>query len=308
MKVFSQCAAFALLLALSLAGGVAHAEGKAKESKKENKKEIVARGRRGPMKVVAVLPGTPGVDQIVVDALLKTEQFVVVERGLAPVAPAETEAAQQTSLASPQLFIQAIVSHLDERKGWSIGWEIENFRKLIPKLGGDFGPTKAKAVVFVRGFDPQGNLLTSQRAEGSGAGRKLVVGAYPHLFSGDSRIGIEQFKESSVGRALQQAVEKGVKKAVAQLNQRPWEARIAAVEGEQIFLNAGAAEGLRAGDQFIVARVTRTITDPGSGAVLEQLTEPVGRVEVVKVFEHTCVARALQGESFKQGDLAREAR
>jgi hypothetical protein len=42
--------------------------------------------------------------------------------------------------------------------------------------------------------------------------------------------------------------------------------------------------------------------------VLEQLTEPVGRVEVVKVFEHTCVARALQGESFKQGDLAREAR
>ena len=83
------------------------------------------------------------------------------------------------------------------------------------------------------------------------------------------------------------------------------EGLIAAVDGDQIVLNVGAKTGVKVGDHLSVERVTSTIKDPATGAVLRKMTSKVGEVQVTDVDDISAVCKPLSGNGFKIGDVAK---
>ena len=80
---------------------------------------------------------------------------------------------------------------------------------------------------------------------------------------------------------------------------------VAAVDGGQIVLNVGAKTGIKVGDHMSVERVTSTIKDPTTGAVLRKMTTKLGELEVTDVDDISAVCRPVTGTGFKVGDVAR---
>src|SRR5580658_10762315 len=80
---------------------------------------------------------------------------------------------------------------------------------------------------------------------------------------------------------------------------------VAAVDGGQIVLNVGAKSGVKVGDQLSIDRITKTIKDPATGAVLRQMTTPVGVVKVTDVDDVSAVCTPVSGTGFKVGDAAK---
>ena len=83
------------------------------------------------------------------------------------------------------------------------------------------------------------------------------------------------------------------------------EGLVAAVDGGQVVLNVGAKTGIKVGDHLSVERVTSTIKDPATGAVLRKMTTKLGELEVTDVDDISAVCKIVSGEGFKVGDEAK---
>ena len=66
---------------------------------------------------------------------------------------------------------------------------------------------------------------------------------------------------------------------------------MAAVDGDQIVLNVGSKTGIKVGDHMSVERVTSTIKDPATGAVLRKMTTKLGELEVTDVDDVSAVCK-----------------
>jgi hypothetical protein len=217
----------------------------------------------------------------------------------------ETQLANETTLA-PQFLFTAVVTRLDEGPDVGVGARLGLFGALYSRtLGINARASRANAVVLIRVCDGlTGHILTSQRGEASARGAGFGV----DTVSLESEIDLARFQRSSVGKALRCAVERAVSRALAELDRRPWEARIVEIERGRLFIDAGTVDGLKPGDQLTVVRVTKVVVDPETATRFGVLTQPVGRVVVVKVADTVCEARAVEGASFQEGDLVQEPR
>jgi hypothetical protein len=83
------------------------------------------------------------------------------------------------------------------------------------------------------------------------------------------------------------------------------EGLVAAVDGGQIVLNVGAKTGIKVGDHLSVERVTSTIKDPATGAVLRKMTTKLGELQVTDVDDVSAVCIPVSGTGFKIGDVAK---
>ena len=83
------------------------------------------------------------------------------------------------------------------------------------------------------------------------------------------------------------------------------EGLVAAVDGGQIVLNVGAKTGVKVGDHLSIERVTSTIKDPATGAILRKMTTKLGEVEVTDVDDVSAVCKPVSGTGFKVGDAAK---
>jgi len=81
------------------------------------------------------------------------------------------------------------------------------------------------------------------------------------------------------------------------LQQRAWLGRIADVRGQDIFVNAGAEQGLLPGDCFLVLS-EQELQDPETGLPLGSVHQGVGAIELWHVEPKFSIARALRGSGF----------
>jgi curli biogenesis system outer membrane secretion channel CsgG len=122
--------------------------------------------------------------------------------------------------------------------------------------------------------------------------------------------GSSNFQQTIIGEATKAAVDQmtaGVIAAAPKLQARviKVEGVVAAVDGGQIVLNIGAKTGIKVGDHMSVERVTSTIKDPTTGAVIRRMTTKLGELEVTDVDDISAVCRPVSGNGFKVGDVAR---
>jgi curli biogenesis system outer membrane secretion channel CsgG len=153
-------------------------------------------------------------------------------------------------------------------------------------------------------------------AEGKGESKRsstslLGGGGNWHGFGGGNvDFGTSDFQQTIIGEAVKAAVDQmtaGVIGSAGKLQARviKVEGLVAAVDGGQIVLNVGVKTGIKVGDHLSVERVTSTIKDPATGAVLRRLTSKLGEIEVTDVDEISAVCKAVSGTGFKIGDVAR---
>jgi len=182
---------------------------------------------------------------------------------------------------------------------------------------GGFGHKESKAVVQLdaRLVDIDTAEILGV-AEGKGESKRsstsfLGGGGNWHGFGGGAvDFGASDFQQTIIGEAVKAAVDQmtaGVISSAPKLSVRvvKVEGLVAAVDGGQIVLNVGAKTGIKVGDHMSVERVTSTIKDPATGAVLRRMTTKLGELEVTDVDDVSAVCKPVSGTGFKVGDLAK---
>jgi curli biogenesis system outer membrane secretion channel CsgG len=153
-------------------------------------------------------------------------------------------------------------------------------------------------------------------AEGKGESKRssnslLGGGGNWHGFGGGAAdFGSSDFQQTIIGEATKAAVDQmtaGVISSAPKLQARivKVEGLVAAVDGDQIVLNVGAKTGIKVGDHLSVERITSTIKDPTTGAVLRKMTSRLGELVVTDVDDVSAVCKAVNGTGFKVGDMAK---
>ena len=153
-------------------------------------------------------------------------------------------------------------------------------------------------------------------AEGKGESKRsstslLGGGGNWHGWGGGAvDFGSSDFQQTIIGEAVKAATDQmtaGVIAAAPKLQARviKVEGLVAAVDGDQIVLNIGAKTGIKAGDHLSVERVTSTIKDPATGAVLRKMTTKLGELVVTDVDDISAVCKPVNGTGFKIGDVAK---
>lgn len=118
------------------------------------------------------------------------------------------------------------------------------------------------------------------------------------------------FAETIIGEATIDACDKLAQEmaskadAAAQAKNIDIEALVAAVEGGQVYLNAGSTAGVQVGDRFVIQRVVKEVRDPVTKEVLDAVLETAGTVTVTQVREKVSIGTLAGGGTVKAGDRA----
>jgi len=242
--------------------------------------------------------------------LAESGQFDVVDRadvamtlkeqGLVPKSAVQGEAAANPmDLLGAQVIVRASVTTFDQSSGggFSIG--------VGSSLTGLLGQKSTKGVIGidVRLVDTTtGRIIAASHLQEAATNTAFNIG----LQKGDQKVSQDSFNNTPLGQATEAAFKKAIPFIASKLKDVAWTGRIADVADGAAFLNVGQAQGVKAGDSFMVSRVGRRIVDPGSGELLGVTEAPVGRVTVVEVQERfSRVAPSDKPLELQRGDIAR---
>jgi len=115
-------------------------------------------------------------------------------------------------------------------------------------------------------------------------------------------VGGDAFGKSPLGIASRNALGQAILLLAKDLGELPWRSQVVDAADDAIFLNAGAATGIRAGDTYRVSTVVRTLVDPATGLLLDTIEREVGQVRITTVKEKYAVAEPVGGIRVKRGD------
>src|SRR5471032_2655395 len=258
--------ALSLLMTLTMAGCSPSTSVKQKESMTINApKGMVALKRRigvvdfeNKTTYGANRLGTSASD-ILITELAKSGKFIVVERdkmdklmeeqklGLSGAIDPNT-AAKMGKILGLNAIVTGAISQFGE--------QTEGSEYLITQSKSQV----VKCTVDIRVVDAEtGQVLYAD--SGSGLSKKHTGG----VLGLGTRAGYDETLE---GDALRAAIVKFTNNIITQVEKKPWSCRIADVDGQNIYLNAGSESGMPIGMKMIVLRSGKEIRDPTSGLVI----------------------------------------
>jgi len=248
-----------------------------------------------------------GFTTIMTDVLNETGKFIVLGdsemRGAAMTEQdfaasgrvAGGKKAPKTGRMTPaQLLVRGSITHVQETGGGK--------GKLRFK-GISLGGSKAKAEVNITMYlvdSETGQVVASKKVVGTSGKRGIGVGYYGSKLGGLTG-DLSGFKSDNVGKACEDAVSKGVKFLIEQLEDIPWEGTVVLVKGTKIIINRGSREGVAEGTKFRVGEVEELV-DPDTGEVLDSEMTTVAELEATKVKEKITYCKAVVGaDQVKKG-------
>jgi len=241
---------------------------------------------------------------VLTDSLNQTGRFIVLgEKDMRKEALQEQDLAASgrtagggkvvvTGQMTPaQLLVKGNIPHFaHDTKGGGGGIGFAGIR-----IGGGGSESEINVIMYIID-STTGQVLASKKCYGKVTKQALSIGLSRGGFSGD----IGGFKKTNAGKAIEMAVDQGVKFLISQLSDIPWSGKIILKKGNKVFINRGAREGVTKGQTFSVGEAT-VIRDPDTGEVLDQSLEKVGTIEVVKVKEKLSICKTAQGSGIKKG-------
>jgi len=175
---------------------------------------------------------------------------------------------------------------------------------------------KAVVAIDYRFVDAEtSEVIASGEARGESKRKSKSFGGLGGAFGrGGGGMGVDMtssnFGATIIGEATQDCVNKLGDILQAQTSSmrktdRPVETTVADVAGSALTLAAGSAAGVNVGDVFEILRVVRTVKDPASGEVLDQITEKSGELTITNVREKIAMGSYV-GSQPQVGYLARK--
>ena len=171
-------------------------------------------------------------------------------------------------------------------------------------LGGRAGTRSQTAVIEIalRLVDTStGQVISTSSAEGRASSRTSEAGLVESW--GGARLGGEIFRATPIGQAGQDAIVHAVDQIAAGMRRVAWSALVVDSGPSGVYLNAGADRRVEPGMMLSVWRPGRTLTDPGTGEVLDVEMARIGEVRVDTVRDRLSVASITGGEPPMRGDV-----
>lgn len=169
-------------------------------------------------------------------------------------------------------------------------------------LGAGVQVRKSTVRISLRLIDAStGQVVATASAEGVGSSRDLDAGLVD--LNNGATLGLNSLKSTSMGKALEDAIRKALAGLAVDTKRSPWTGLVVDVRGDTVILNAGADQNVGEGMTFGVYHRGETLTDPGTGEVLDVDIQRLGSVRVESVRDKVSVARIVEGQSPSRGDL-----
>lgn len=234
-----------------------------------------------------------GVSAMLVTALKESGRFIVMERAnLSQVLNEQEMKAQGVthSESGPALGKVIGVNFLiygsitefgtdDEGGGMSLGLSGGSLGNLFSS-GVSRQSSKGKLTMDLRIVDSTtSEIVETYKVSESvdSSGWDLNVG-YKQI-----NFGTNSFVKTPIGQAVRQAINESVHLIAKKANTVPWSAQIVEYDNGELYINAGADKGVRVGDQFIIERIVKRFTDPGTGQVIGIRKKELGGLQLTGV-------------------------
>jgi curli biogenesis system outer membrane secretion channel CsgG len=241
---------------------------------------------------------------VLTDSLNQTGRFIVLgEKDM------RNEAMQEQDLASSgrtagggkvvvtgqmtpaQLLVKGEITHFEDGTaggGGSIG--IGGVR-----IGAKGGKAEINVVMYIVD-STTGQVMASKKCYGEVTKKGLSIGLSKGGFNGD----IGGFKKTNAGKAIEMAVDEGVAFLTSSLSDIPWTGKVVLVNGNTVYINRGAREGVSVGQAFNVGTST-VLRDPDTGEILDETVEKVATIQAKSVKEKIATCEITQGSGVEKG-------
>jgi len=229
-----------------------------------------------------------GMTAMLTQALVEDGRFLVVEGGGGGIAPSA--------------IVRGAVTKYEPAAGGG-GMSISG-GPLGGLLGGRAGTRTQTAVleIALRLVDATtGQVVSTSSAEGRASSRTSEAGLVDNW--GGGRLGGEIFRATPIGQAGQDAIVRAVELIAGGMRRVEWSALVVEAADNGVYLNAGADRNVQSGLTLSVWRPGRTLTDPGTGEVLDVEMARIGRVQVETVRDRLSIASVIEGEPPVRGDV-----
>ncbi|UCF32040.1 MAG: hypothetical protein JSV26_06490 [bacterium] len=243
--------------------------------------------------------------EMVITELMKTNQFIVVERGALDEILAEQDlgasgrvrqetAARVGDLLGAQVLVKGTVTEFIERESGGAGGI------AISGIGIGGSSHTGHVAIDVRLIDSTtGQILQSHRAEGKI--KSTGIGGIA-FFSGVV-FGGTTYKKTALGQATRQAVQNAVSFVLDNTESLPWEGRVVKVEGNKVYVNAGYNMNISEGTFLTLYSKGEDLIDPATGLSLGSSLTKAGTIRIIQVSDKFSVAEVVEGSGFKRGDI-----
>jgi curli biogenesis system outer membrane secretion channel CsgG len=273
---------------------------------------------KGPKKTVAVekFEGHAGVSwdngsvlaAQLAEALMETGRFNVVERvqldnilreqdlGAAGRINSQT-ALQIGQIVGAQVLIQGTVTEFDPGVEGKSGGVRVPIGGVSVGLGG--GKVESHVAIKLRLIDLTTSMILSTHnaeARGSHSTRGIDFGSAYGSFNADD------FKKTPLGETAADAIDKCVAHIISTMQNIPFNARVAEVEGSSIYINAGSNRGMEEGMELHGYKTVKTIIDPDTGLALDAIEEKTCTVKIDMVRDNISIASLVSGNKPQKGD------
>lgn len=265
---------------------------------------------KGPKKSIAVMDFVneseftaqwqvgSGVADMLTEALVRTDRFVLVERpdvqkilrqqGLGFSGKTSLVEGMGAGRFIPsQVAITGAITEFSFEKQGSGNGDVTGTAHVAIDL--DLFDTGTEQLLFSETFEKKGDY----------------TGTDANYSTKEAAIGGGVFKNTPVGKATQEAVNEAAHWIALTMEKVPWRGSIVIVQGGTAYLNCGKREGVQIGQQFVVYSKGEDLTDPNSGELLGVEETKAGVVLVAEVKEKYSTANIIQGSGFKRGDVLR---
>jgi curli biogenesis system outer membrane secretion channel CsgG len=257
-----------------------------------------------------------GLAAMLVTSLERTGRFIVVDRsdlsdvlreqemGLRGLTTANTSP-QAGSMLGAQAIIRGSITEFDSRTRGG-GFSLGGVAQSVP-LGGAISPRGQKGIITA---DFKVVDTTTSRVIEAFAVEKAVSAKSLGLSvaTDDVSIGADGFEKTPLGQASRSMIDEAVRVIVAALEPIAWQAMVAKVSGDTVYVNAGANANLRIGDHLELYRVTDKVVDPVTQEVLGVEEARIGVVRIANVNPRYSTASYTGSYPAEVGDILRYAR
>lgn len=190
-----------------------------------------------------------------------------------------------------QLLIKGDITHFEPgTSGGGGGFGFKGF-----KVGLKSGTAEINAIMYIVDSST-GQVIASRKCYGKVSKKGLTFGMDKDGFVGD----IGGFKKTNSGKAIEMAVDEGVKFLISKTEDIPWSGTVILTKGKKVFINRGEREGVSSGQMFDVGRAT-VLRDPDTGEVLDTSLQKRGAIKVTKVKQKISICTLVSGSGIKKG-------
>jgi curli biogenesis system outer membrane secretion channel CsgG len=184
--------------------------------------------------------------------------------------------------------------------------EITNYQDGTQGGGGGFGfggislgmnDSTAEINVVVYVVDATtGQVVATQKVIGKSKSSGIALGVSRGYWNGN----VSSFKQTNVGKAVENAIDQAVGFIVQQIPNLHWSGNVILVNGDKVYINRGQREGVAVGQIFKVG-TSEDLRDPATGELLDTSFTTKGQVRADVVKEKIAICSIVSGGQIEKG-------